>query len=569
MRFWLALTLFVGGLVASTVGLVNQLENTPVDRISLSERLEVQTTYLFLPASLLSAYSGPVTVEARGADVFVASARDVDILGWLADSPFVELRLTVNQSEERASLIELSRSGAGELSDPSGSDTWREEQSASGSVTVTPIQDGETGLLVAASGIDLAPRLVSIEWDLPNTTVPVAPITFIGFGLMSLGSILGLWVAFDYWRKQRARRSGTGVRRPKRRPPRRAVSQAGPDLRRGRRAARPVAIVAAALMVGTLSGCTTEYQNPVLSPSPLPSPELITAAITKDQGVRILEQVAEVIATADENLDRESLEQRVAGPALETRRFAYNLARRFEEEDRTPDPILSGPIQLFLPPATDTWPRTMVVVTGEESPQLLILRQGSPRDVFKLYQYMSLLPAVEFPEVAAETIGASQLREDSLFLKVSPSVLAEATGDLLNNGPNSSWAELIDPENQYIQDLSAVQRALVESLDNANLSFDHQMSDYPLVLVSSADGGALAGIYMIDTYTIIPREPGDAVAISGDEAVLLGSAGSATGIETRYGAMLLFHIPAAGSEAPIRLLGATQQLLTAEILGNQ
>jgi hypothetical protein len=569
MRFWLALTLFVGGLVASTVGLVNQIENTPVDRISLTERLEIQTTYLFLPASLLSAYQAPVTVEARGADVFIASARDVDILGWLADSPFVELRLTVNQAEEQASLIELNRSGAGELSDPRGSDTWREEFTASGTLSIEPVQDGETGLLIAASGIDLAPRLVSIEWDLPSQAVPVAPVTYVGFGLMALGSLLGIWVAFDKWQKQRARRSGTGVRRPKRRPPRRAVSQAGPDLRRGRRAARPVAFIGAALLAGTLTGCTAEYQNPVLSPSPIPAPELITAAITKDQGIRILEQVAQVIATADENLDRESLELRVAGPALETRRFAYNLARRFEEEDRTPDPILSDPIQLFLPPATDTWPRTMVIVSGDQSPQLLILRQGSPRDVFKLYQYMSLLPEIEFPEVAAETVGASQLKQDSLFLKVSPSVLAEATGDLLNNGPNSSWAELIDPENQYIQDLSGVQRALVESLDNANLSFDHEMSDFPLVLVSTADGGALAGIYMIDTYTIIPREPGDAVAISGDEAVLLGSAGSATGIETRYGAMLLFHIPAAGSESPIRLLGATQQLLTAEILGNQ
>ncbi|NCX64756.1 MAG: hypothetical protein EBX01_05790, partial [Actinobacteria bacterium] len=78
----------------------------------------------------------------------------------------------------------------------------------------------------------------------------------------------------------------------------------------------------------------------------------------------------------------------------------------------------------------------------------------------------------------------------------------------------------------------------------------------------------LVGIYMIDTYTIIPKEPGDAVAIAGDEAVLLGTSGSATGIETRYGAMLLFHIPVAGGDAQVRLLGATQQLLTAVALGS-
>ena len=56
-------------------------------------------------------------------------------------------------------------------------------------------------------------------------------------------------------------------------------------------------------------------------------------------------------------------------------------------------------------------------------------------------------------------------------------------------------------------------------------------------------------------------------AISGDEAILLGSGGSATGIEARYGAMLIFHVPAAGSENRVTLLGATQQLLTAIALG--
>jgi hypothetical protein len=72
---------------------------------------------------------------------------------------------------------------------------------------------------------------------------------------------------------------------------------------------------------------------------------------------------------------------------------------------------------------------------------------------------------------------------------------------------------------------------------------------------------------MIDTYTIIPKEPGDAVSITGEEAILLGTGGSATGIETKYGAMLLFNVPASGSDERATLLGATQQLLSAITLG--
>ena len=569
MRFWLALTLFVGGLVAGSVGLVNQIENTPVDRIFAAAQLEKQTTYVYLPSSLLSSYDAPVSLEARGQNVFVGIGRDVDILGWIGDSPFVELRLSVDSRTETASLVELVRSGSGELFDPLGSDTWREEYSSSGVVRIDPPQDGETGVLLAASGIDLAPRNISLVWDLPPASNPIAPITYVGIGLMSLGSLLGAWVAYANWRRQRARRRGTGSGRPKRKPPRRVVSQAGPDTRRGRRAATPMAFLAAVLVSTSLSGCVSEYQNPILSPSSLPSPQLLTPAVTKEQASRIISDVVAVVEKADQNLDRESLELRVAGPALETRRYAYNLARRFEEVDRTPDPILDQPIQLFLPPATDTWPRTMVLVTGEQNPQLLVLRQGSARDAYKLYQYFSLLPGSDFPEVAAESVGATLLKQDSKFLLVAPEVLADAVGDILNNGGASSWVELLDPNNQYLQDIAGVQRGLVETLSNANLDFGHELSDYPMTLISTIDGGALVGIYMYDTYTIIPREPGDAVAISGDEAVLLGSAGSATGIETRYGAMLLFHVPASGSQTQITLLGATQQLMTAESIGAQ
>jgi len=145
--------------------------------------------------------------------------------------------------------------------------------------------------------------------------------------------------------------------------------------------------------------------------------------------------------------------------------------------------------------------------------------------------------------------------------------LVEAVGDLLNQGPDSTWSLVMDPENAYIQDVSSVQRSLTETLTNANLDFAHDLATDEPVMLTTVDGGALVALYMIDTYTIIPKRPGDAVAISGDEAVLLGSGGSATGIEARYGAMLIFHVPAAGSENRVTLLGATPQLLAGIALG--
>ena len=567
MRFWLALVLFVGGLAAGSVGVVNQVENTPIDTIIASQELDQPTTYVMIPNKLLTAYSASPKITVRGGEIFVATGRQSDIEAWLEGSPYVELRLSIDVARETAELAEVLVAGSGNLTDPNGADIWRQEINGRSQVTIDLEQDNQTAVLVASNGLELAPRSIAIEWDIADEEIEIPPITFVGVGLMALGSIAGLWAAIGFANKFRSSRR-RGPKPPRRRSPRRARSQAGEGPRRGRRALRPDAFIAIGLSTALLSGCVAEYENPVLSPSPLSSPEILTPALNRNQVSEILFDIAEVVKVADENNDRESLETRVTGPALEMRRFAYNLISRLDQEESSLEPLLAGPIQLFLPPATDSWPRNVMVVTGAEQLQMLVLRQETVRENYKLYQYMSLLPGADFPDVASELTGASSLNPDNKFLLMSPRLLGGAVGDLLNNGADSLWVDIVDPNNDYINDVASVQRGLAETLSNANLDFQHEQTEDPMVLLSSLDGGALVGIYMIDTYTIIPKEPGDAVAIAGDEAVLLGTSGSATGIETRYGAMLLFHIPVTGGDAQVRLLGATQQLLTAVALGS-
>jgi hypothetical protein len=563
MRIWIALVLFVGGLVTGSIGVVSQLENQPLDRIVASSTLVEPTTFVFIPSKVLSSYPAPVSVESLGPKVFLATGRDLDIQAWIGDSPYVEIGLRIDEDAKRAELVELVRTGSGVLADPTGSVLWRSEVVGESSAKLSAPLDGESGILLASNGIEEAPRAVSVIWDLPDEAGPIAPITFLAIGLLIAGSVVALWDAKDYWTKRR--RKVAGPKPPRRRVPRRAVSQAGQPPKRGRRA--KLAMVSATIIsVSLLTGCAPDYQSPIVSPSPLPAPQTLTPAITAKQGERILNEVIALTQQADETLNREILETRASGPALEARRFEYNLVRRFTETQRDPMPLAGQPIQLFLPPATDTWPRNMLFVTGEENLQVFVLQQLGPRDNYTLYFYANLLPGADFPEVASELIGANQLKPDNKFLKVSPDVLAVAVGDLLNQGADSSWALVMDPSNDYIRDVASVQQGLVETLTNANLTFDHALSDQVPVLLSTVDGGALVGIYMVDTYRIIPKSRGDAVAISGDEAILLGSGGSASGIETRYGAMLLFYVPAAGSDERISLLAATQQLLTAEVV---
>lgn len=568
MRFWIALFVFVTGLVSSAVGFTNQLENQPISVINASASLTKPTSYVLIPNALLSAYEGQNSVFAIGdGTVFMATGRESDIVAWLGDSPYVEMRLSVDRANKIANMVEIERPGPGELEDPAGADIWKTEVLSNGTALLPIELDNEVAVLMASTGIELAPRTLRVTWQLGETEAPIAPITLIGLGIMLVGALLGLYAAFAYGKKFRSRRNTRGPRRPRPRRTKKVISQAGTGPLTGRRALRGMKFVGIALAVGTLAGCVPDYQNPIISPKPLEQPGVLTATLDSSQLERILKEISEVVAVADASLDRESLEVRVTGPALEVRRAAYALAAKSTDSLFAPTKILAGPVQLFLPGATDTWPRNAIVVTGENSLQVLVLRQEEPRDDYKLYQYSDLLPNISFPEVPAEIAGANALKEDNKFLSMDPVSLVEGLGNLLNRGFDSPWALLIDPDNQYVSDVSAVQLGLQETLSNANLSFEHTLSESRPVILANSEGGALVALYMIDTYTIIPKEPGDAVAITGEEAILLGTGGSATGIETKYGAMLLFNVPASGSDERATLLGATQQLLSAITLG--
>jgi hypothetical protein len=573
-RFVIAITTFVVGLSLTAIGIVDQVRNSPLETIRLGVEVAPDRQFVVIPNRTLTSYPGTVEVIASGAEqVFLATVRESDATAWIADTAHQEIRLLVNQEAETASLNQIDRPGEGELVDPVGQDIWRVSKVGAEKAKIVVAGGNETAVLVASDGRALAPESIEIRWTLPPQPLPFSPLPPIGLMLMLLGS-LGILV--DWWLKRRRTRIGRNYRGPK--PPRPSglfpVKMHMPEkLRRGtkksRRGRRGLSFIALTLSAATLAGCTATYQSPILSPSPSAAADILTPVMTKSQLKRILGEIVDVIAEADAELDREGIEVRVTGAALAIRRAAYNLARRTAAEDDGPEPIVAGPIKLFLPSATDTWPRSVMVVTGEERLQLLVLIQANPRDNYQLQNYTALLPGATFPEVAAEEVGANAVKVDSKFLSFDAKKLPEAVGDLINNPAESAWSALINADNQYISDLVTFQASLAETLSNANLNFGHRLGDNNIVLLSSADGGALVALYMVDTYTIIPRSAGDAVAITGDEALLLGTGGSATGIETRYGAMLLFHVPASGSESPVQLLGATQQLLTAITIGSR
>jgi uncharacterized membrane protein len=566
MRFWVFVSTFVLGLSIAAVGVADQYQNRPLDKLALAVIADRGHSYIMIPNRTLTSYPGAVSVTASGAEkVFLATVRESDVSAWLAPSPHTEIKLSVDLVRQRASLAQIERQGEGNLVDPVGYDIWRSIAEGEGLAKIDVPSGNEVAVLIASDGLKPAPDGVTITWDQGEQPLPFSPLPPIGLVIMLVGAAGVLWHAYARHRGASARRSYRGPKPPK---PRRFKPIVHAPTRVGARRSRRLTFAVLAVSLA-LTGCAQPYESPLTSPNPSPAPDTLTPVMTREQVQRILTDLVAVVSEADAELDREGIEVRVTGPALAMRRAAYNLARRTEAADDGPVPLEAGPIKLFLPSATDAWPRSVMVVTGEERLQLMVLRQEGPRENYQLFHYSSLLPGSQFPEVAAEELGANVVKADSKFLAFDPTKLPEAVGDLINNGEASVWATLVDPANKYVSDLVSFQANLIQTLSNANLGFSHTLGDQRITLLASADGGALVSLYMVDAYTIIPKEPGDAVAITGDEALLLGTGGSATGIETRYGAMLLFHVPATGSNQPVRLLGATQQLLTATNLGTR
>jgi hypothetical protein len=277
---------------------------------------------------------------------------------------------------------------------------------------------------------------------------------------------------------------------------------------------------------------------------------------------RIIRQTVAIVTEADKTLDRESLQQRLAGPALELRTSSYTLARQ-REEQQPPPALVASPVVLRLPAATDNWPRSFMAVTqgGESGSQLLAFRQETAREPYYLWYYSSLLPGQEFPEIAAAESGAVVLDPENSLLLHSPQSVVQIIGSMVDEGFESPFALSIDFRNPYLSAITKYQSSLQQSLADANITISHELGDFETILLSTLDGGALLCLKAVDNYRIEPKEAGDAISISGDEALLLGAEASASGFETSYGAMLVFYIPTVGSAEQIRLLGATQGLI--------
>jgi hypothetical protein len=568
MRFLIAATLFIVSVSFLLLGLAQRTIWAPPAVFAINLVGQDSQPFLIIPAEALAMMPGNATIRATGSSqVFLASGKDVDVVAWVDTTS----HSVVETLAEPQSLRVVNSPGTDDFISPLGSDLWVSEFSGASIGELIVPEGQDLSVLVASDGTGPAPERVRVSWPTENSTTVSDIFLGVGLGLLVIAILFNVLALGKMIRNRGPRRKLPKAPQG----PRYKPKNRGYDLpKRGRRSAsNKISLVPISVgLVLALSGCQmAEVPQNTATPSESPTVSIvdqIRPALNEEQVSRILADIQEIVADADASGETTTLKTRVDGPALLFREVNYLL--RSKSPDVLPlPPISTSVVSITIISKTENWPRSLMVVTqdGDDLPQTLVIQQLSPRDPYKLIYNMALLPGVEFPDVVAASEGAIPVEVDSQFLKISPINLAATYGDLIDNGPASEFFSQFDVSTDaFYEQIAKTQQNQTESLEDATTQFTHALGEFNVVSLTTSDSGAIVALMMVDTWEIKPSSRNSAVTVSGDELLLLGVEGSTRGVSTRYGNMLLFYAPLASSGQKVRLLGATQSLLSIEVL---
>ena len=574
MRFVIATVLLISSMVTFVVGLAIKGPFEAAAESRLTYKIESPDSYVLIPHETLTKFEGDVSVEASGIkNIFYADAREQDIQYWIGTSNF--LRLGVNPANQKPVALPIRAGGTN--ASPVDSDLWRNQLVVKTSLLTKVAMFEDTGVLLAGDGFNRGPQNINIIW---KTDQPINwPLVLFGLGAAFLmASLIVNYLGFRNIRK---------LRGPRRRIPK---APTGPKYRRriradvpkrGRRATGRTRSKLAILPIGIL---TVSLLNGCANTQPVENAEVTTqfekvgVVVTDSQLQRIVGDLATKVKAADTDKDWKALAIRAAGPVLEIRKVRYLLQSKSKKIKALPD-IVANPVTVSLPmqlPEEETaWqPRTIMLVTKSEEttqgPQLMVLQQQTPRENYKLWYLIDLLPGNTFPEVAAQDAGALTVESDNAFLATKLDTLPYKYGNVLNKGTSSTFAREFDLKaDKFFEARNADQNAQKEDLKKvkATISFQHALGDKNISGMLTLKSGGLIAVAMTDTSIIKPTVRGSAVSVTqAEQKILLNAPGSATGLSIKYENMLLFYVPIAGSNQRIKLLGASQGILSVKAL---
>lgn len=588
VAFILAAVLIGAGVAQRTVFLGPRTHDAQIE-------VTGETPYVLVDGEVLGKLPGSQTLRIVGdGDVFAAYARTGDMQAWLADASYEHVTLG-GDGEITTETVEPtaeSDDDAAGTRDPAGSDLWLEQFQENGELTTSLKLPDEMSVLIAADGTEPAPADVSVTWPITNATPWAGPLVVAG-GIALLIGLLLYVLGIRHVRRSRGPRRKSSALPPVEPGPAElegdgakgviSSSRRGRAITGGRR--RLVALPALAVAGVLFAGCSAEaWPQFAETPSPTPTPTVVAPddqpepALTMGQAERILADISETVAQADEDNDADLAAQRLDGAALAVRETNYTLRAKIKDYASL-GAIPASPIKILLPQAVDDWPRSALIVAQDEAdetvpPSIMLVTQTDPWSDYKVQYIASLEASAQIPEVAPAWLGTTMVPPDSSFLVMPPQDVAAAYADVLNDGEDSEFHTAFNLEGDQFREAVAAKRA--ETLKNFNktgeetgtLKFDATAGGYEPLSLATLQSGAIVAVSLDETDTVKPTDEDAVIKLDGDDAVrtLSGEEETSTGITTTFSDQLFFYVPGQGSDEKIQLLGYASSIFDAKVI---
>ncbi|MFG6476506.1 glycosyl transferase [Microbacterium sp. P06] len=621
MRFVWAVVAFLIAAVLIGAGIAQRTVFEGPSNETQTIETDGETAFTLVDGAVLTRLPGAQTLTAEGdGTVFAAYGRTADLRAWLADSEFTQISVdgegaignatstptptptpsptaTADEATGDTAETETTQTETTEtVRNPAGSDLWLEEFQAEGSLTM-PLQLPDTmSVLLASDGTAPAPSTITLSWPLEVSTPWAGPL-IVGGSLVLLVGIILYFFAIRHSRRSRGPRR-KGLPMPVTEPIDLAVEGAdkgvvtagGAPTRRAVSSRRRAFVVVPAIAASALlfAGCSADaWPDLAVSPTPTPTETVIVPegqqapAVTENQAERIVARVAETVAAADAAGDADLAATRLGGAALAERQTNYTLRAAIPEHPALPA-VPAAPIEIVLPQAFDSWPRSVLTVVEDSAdttvaPTIMLLTQEDPWSEYKATYVASLEASTELPEVAASYVGAYQVPPDSGFLALAPEDLAAAYADVINNGENSPYWAQFDTQGDLL--LAGIQAnkdqrsaELAETgTDTATIAFESVPGTHEPLALATQEGGAIVAVNVNDNDTVKPTNAEAVIKLTGDPGnpavrALTGVDQSSTGFTTTYSDQLFFYVPPQGSSEQVRLLGYRSSILEAKVI---
>ncbi|WP_146009037.1 hypothetical protein [Zhihengliuella halotolerans] len=563
MRILTAIVAIVLGAAALVAGIGQKTFWAPSETVTAAIPGSVEAAPLtVIESGVNDVNEDPIEITIKGDGEFLlALGRSSDVDAWVGDASVN--RVTEVDTEERV-LKTVHEGSEDEVPNPENSDLWVAKDTVDGETvyTWTEPAEGEWSLLVAADGSDPAPTDISVEWP-NNATTPFA------LGLIIIGALLVLFGLLRLvWPSKKTGNGARAANDDTREVPQVKGSNGGVAKR-----LTAVGAMVALTFSGVTAAHATEESEPSDASASADVPEDTDGdsdaypVLLEMQLERILSGVSRAIEAGDEDLDAGLLEARLGGDALSDRRSNYKQISDEVDGVKLLEPVVAGPVRTSAVTTTTDWPRTVLAVTGEESPRILTLTQKDPRSNYKLTQNVKMLAGTSFPGIVIGDTSIHTLDlSDGSGLQTDPEDATVQLRRFLNN-PEVSQKDMF-AESPYIEAVHEAQNeAKSEAEDEATVEYKRFIDDDSIHAVSTPDGGALVTLSIESVMITAPRDEGATVTWSKNKKhVDLAGADETTGTANfSYAESFALYIPAAGSDDKIQVIAADSELQKIDI----